>query len=147
MSDQLDDFTHSKIEELSERGNQYLEAKQFDQAIDSFNQAIGYLQGPAEDWEAATWLFGSLGDAYFLSGRSQAALQPLLDAVKCPGGIGNPFLHLRLGQVQFDIGNEILAVDELTRAYMATGKRIFEGEDPKYFTLLTKVLRKPTNGW
>jgi hypothetical protein len=23
----------------------------------------------------------------------------------CPGAIGNPFIHLRLGQAQFELGN------------------------------------------
>ena len=147
MSDELDDFTHAKITELSEKGNQCVEARRYDEAVNYFERAMEQLPDPIEKWEAATWLFGAIGDAYFLSGQSQKALQPLLDAMKCLGGIGNPFLHLRLGQVQFDLGNEILAADELARAYMAAGKQIFEGELPKYFALVTKTLRQPAGGW
>ncbi|SHM03275.1 hypothetical protein SAMN02746009_03838 [Hymenobacter psychrotolerans DSM 18569] len=54
----------------------------------------------------------------------------------CPDAIGNPLIHLRLGQVQYEMGNFAKAKDELMRAYMGQGEEIFEGEDEKYFTFL-----------
>ena len=105
------------------------------------------LPEPIENWKAATWFFAGIGDAYFLSGKYQAALRPLLDAMKCAGAIGNPFLHLRLGQVQFELENYILAADELARAYMGDGTRVFTGENPKYFEFLKTKLKEPPNGW
>jgi tetratricopeptide (TPR) repeat protein len=147
MSEGLDAFTHSMITRLSERGNQHIEDLEFDEAIDCFSKALDFLPEPLEKWEASSWLLGAIGDAYFLSGRSQEALQPLLDAMKCYKGVGNPFLHLRLGQTQFELGNDILAADELTRAYMGAGKEIFDGEDPKYFNLVKMKLRQPPSGW
>lgn len=58
----------------------------------------------------------------------------------CPGAIGNPFVHLRLGQCQFEIGNLERAAVELTRAYALKGDEMFSGEDPKYLAFLkTKI--------
>ena len=54
----------------------------------------------------------------------------------CPGGLGNPFLHLRLGQVLLDQGHDDLAADELMRAYMGAGAEIFESEDGRYLRFL-----------
>jgi hypothetical protein len=54
----------------------------------------------------------------------------------CPGGLGNPFLHLRFGQILFESGDHDLAADELIRAYMGAGDEIFENEDPKYLNFL-----------
>jgi hypothetical protein len=62
------------------------------------------------------------------------------NAVQCPGGLGNPFVHLRLGQAQFELGNLVKAADELTRGYMGAGLDIFMEDDPKYLEFLeTKI--------
>jgi hypothetical protein len=62
--------------------------------------------------------------------------------MRCPGAIGNPFLHLRLGQVQFELGDLTRAADELTRAYMGAGEDIFQEQAPKYFEFLkTRIQR------
>ena len=47
--------------------------------------------------------------------------------MRCSDALGNPFIHLQLGQCQFELGNEQIAADELTRAYVAEGNDIFEG--------------------
>ena len=147
MSQQLNDEVHAEVTESSARGNELLAEGQYQAAVSCFQQALDFLPKPIEQWEAASWLLGAIGDAYFLDGKSQSALKPLLAAMHCANGIGNPFLHLRLGQVQFDLGNEILGADELTRAYMGGGKELFDDEDPKYFALLKAVLIEPHDGW
>ena len=50
--------------------------------------------------------------------------------------LGNPFLHLRLGQSQYELGELDRAADELMRAYMGAGEDIFVSEDPKYRAFL-----------
>lgn len=54
----------------------------------------------------------------------------------CPAGIGNPFLHLRLGQVLLDVGDRERAADELARAYMGTNGDIFADQDGRYIEFL-----------
>ena len=144
---ELDDYTYSRIVAICEEGNNACHAGDFDRAIALFNEGLDMLPEPVEIWEAATWFFVGIGDAYFLSKRYKSALDTLLDAMHCPGAIGNPFVHLRLGQVQFELENYILATDELTRAYMGDGSKIFEGEDPKYFEFLKTQIREPLAGW
>ncbi len=147
MSEELSDTLHAEITQLSESGNALADEGKCDEAIHCFEQALDLLPEPIEKWSAACWLFTAIGDTYFLEGDYARAIQPLLDAMKCPGGIGNPFLHLRLGQTQLELGNDILAADELTRAYMGAGTEIFEGEAPKYLALVKSVLREPPGGW
>ena len=102
---------------------------------------------PKTDWEAATWLLGTIGNANFLAGDFEAGRDNLSTAMHCPGAIGNPFLHLRLGQCQLELGNHDRAADELARAYMAEGHRIFIGQDAKYLTFLKTRLDPPPGGW
>ncbi len=68
-------------------------------------------------------------------------------ATTCPDAIGNPFLHLRLGQCQFELADLDKASDELIRAYMGAGKDIFSQDDAKYFKFLTTQAKAPPEGW
>ncbi len=146
MSD-LPDNIHAEITRLSEQGNALADAGDCNAAVSCFEKALDHLPSPIEQWSAACWLFTAIGDMLFQSARYSEAIQPLLDAVKCAGGIGNPFLHLRLGQTQLELGHEVLAADELARAYMGAGKEIFEEEPSKYFTFVKSKLKPPAGGW
>jgi hypothetical protein len=66
--------------------------------------------------------------------------------MRCTGAIGNPFLHLRLGQVQFELGNHARAADELSRSYMGAGSEIFAKDDEKYFNFLKTKVSPPAGG-
>ncbi len=65
----------------------------------------------------------------------------------CPDAIGNPFLHLRLGQCQYELGDFDRSVQELMQAYMGGGREILEEDDLKYFKFLTERAKPPLNGW
>lgn len=64
------------------------------------------------------------------------ALNSFQNAVQCPGGLGNPYIHLRLGQLYFERHQLDNAADELTRAYMGGGIDIFMEDDPRYLAFL-----------
>jgi hypothetical protein len=97
--------------------------------------AYDVLPEPKIKWEAATWILAAIGDANFLGGDFVAGRDNLASAMHCPGAIGNPFLHLRLGQCQFELGLLDRAADELMRAYMGGGADVFD-EDLKYLRFL-----------
>lgn len=143
---ELSDSVHTEILRLSAEGDALAEEGDYAAAVASYTQAFNLLPVPKTDWEACTWLLTSIGDAHFNAKQYAQAKVALADAMHCPDAIGNPFIHLRLGQSQFELGNIAQANDELTRAYMAVGREIFEGEDPKYFKHLKTVLKPPANG-
>lgn len=101
-----------------------------------FREALDLVPEPLEEWEASTWLFTSIGDCFYSMGAFDEAIDALANATKCPDALGNPFIHLRLGQCYFEIKNEEKAADELMRAYMGDGAAIFEDEAPKYLEFL-----------
>ncbi len=111
------------------------------EAFQNYREALSILPDPVEDWEAATWILAAIGDLYFGILRFEKARTAFADAVTCPGGLGNPFIHLRLGQCQFELGEMHRAADELTRAYMGAGKDLFRSEDPKYFDFLKQQIK------
>lgn len=143
---ELSSEAYKRIQALCERGDQFAEKGNYAAAVELYWSAWDLLPEPQMEWEAATWILGSIGDANFMRGDYIAGQESLSLAMHCPDAIGNPFLHLRLGQCQFEIGNLDQAADELTRAHMAAGSDIFEGAE-KYFAFLMTRLQPPPAGW
>jgi tetratricopeptide (TPR) repeat protein len=139
-SQQLNDTVHQQILQLSKVGDACIDHDDYPGAITNFRAAFELIPQPFEEWEASTWLLASLGEAYFFNGEYEQAHAALAKAMHVPGAIGNSLIHLRLGQVQYELGNTKRAADELLRAYMAEGEEIFDGEDDKYFDFLKKAV-------
>ena len=135
---ELDEETHGRILRLSEAGDARMAARDPKAAIELFQGAFALVPEPYEEWDASLWLLAALGDAYFLDGQHEAARTAFAQAMRVPGAIGNPFLHLRVGEAQLERGDEGRAVDELLRAYMGAGEEIFADEDAKYLAFLRR---------
>mgnify|MGYP002628035491 CR=1 FL=1 len=144
---ELSQTIQDKINSLAELGDQYAEEGEFAEALDQYWTAWDLLPDPKTEWDAGLWLLVAIGDANFSVRDFAAGKDNLTTAMNCPEAPGNPFIHLRLGQCQFELGNKDEAADELTRAYMGVGSEIFEGEDDKYFEFLKTVLKPPADGW
>lgn len=140
IAKQLEYKLHQRILQLSKAGDESLAAGNYSQAIGQFRAAFALVPEPYQEWEASLWLLTALGEAYYFAGEYELARAVLTSVMHVPGAIGNAFVHLRLGQVQFELGNTQQAADELIRAYMGGGKEIFEEEDGKYVTFLQAFL-------
>jgi hypothetical protein len=123
-------------------GKLLLDADKPSEAFRVFLSGLELVPSPIENWNAAGWLLVAMGECAIRSGDYARAFPPLRDAMHCPGTIGNPWVHLRLGQVRFELG-DARAADELARAYMGGGRELFAGLDPKYFALVESVLQPP----
>ncbi|WP_156943147.1 hypothetical protein [Pseudogulbenkiania sp. MAI-1] len=95
---QLEEKLHQKISQLSECGNSLAAIGEYEQAKSKFLEAIKLLPQPHTDWPAATWLYTAIGDMHFHLKNREKTMKCFVNAVQCPGGLGNPFVHLRLGQ-------------------------------------------------
>jgi tetratricopeptide (TPR) repeat protein len=133
---EMDDALYQEIMKHCEEGDEAVEDDDYDRAIHAFQQAFDLIPEPYQEWEASTWVLFSLGEAQFFNEEYTAAKKSLAAVMHCPGAIGNPLIHLRLGQVQYELGNLVKAKDELMRAYMGQGEEIFDGEDEKYLAFL-----------
>src|SRR5262249_49245742 len=135
--------TIAAIRSKGDDGERRMAAGDFRGAFVLFVEALKLLPDPREQWNAAGWLLVALGENAIRAGSFQAAEGPLTDAMLCPGTIGNPWVHLRCGQTRFELGQMDRAGDELARAYMGGGREVFEGQDPKYFALVERLLQPP----
>jgi len=133
---ELSENLHAEIKEFCAHGDVLAEAGQFKEAIGAYNSAWKLIPEPKNQWEAATWVLAAIADAAFLGGFLQSAREAIEYGMTCPGAIGNPFMHLRFGQILLGLGERDRAADELMRAYMGAGAEIFERDDPKYLSFL-----------
>lgn len=139
---QMDDALHARIVEYTDQGNALCEEQEnYNGAIEHYQRALELIPEPIEEWEAATWVLVALGDCYFLLGEFERAHHYLTQAMYCPTAIGTAFIHLRLGQAQYELSNEARAKDELARAYILEGVELFADEDPKYLIFLRRFMR------
>jgi tetratricopeptide (TPR) repeat protein len=138
---ELDDELYDLILKLSEEGNVLYYRDEHEGALKKYKEALALVPEPQEDWEAALWCLVAIGDCLFLLGRFQEAHHYLTRSMHCPDALGNPFIHLRLGQVQYELGNVERAKDELGRAYMGGGPEQFSDEDPKYYAFLRQFMK------
>ena len=139
----LSDDLHEQITALSQEGDNLVNDNDYIGGLRKYHRAWALLPEPKEDWHAATWLLSAIGDAHFFARDFKNAIAALSNALRCPNGLGNPFVHLRLGESYFELGDVRAAQDELARAYMGSGLDIFKNEDPKYIAFLQSVLVPP----
>lgn len=135
-TNELPPKVHETIQCLCADGDKLAADKRFEDAISKYDRAWQHVPEPKNRWNASTWILAAIADAAFLSGYKTSAREALEYAMTCPAAIGNPFLHLRLGQVLYDAGEHDLAADELMRAYMGAGTELFEPEDAAYLAFL-----------
>ncbi|MDX8395048.1 MAG: hypothetical protein R8K22_01380, partial [Mariprofundaceae bacterium] len=137
--DDVNDPDNKKIIEANkkmDKAQSELDKDKCDKAIEKYKEALVLIPEPITDWEVSTWVYVAIGDARFKEMNYEKALMSFSNAICCPSGTGNPFIHLRLGQCEFELGDLIQALDELLRAYMGGGKDIFYEDDPKYYNFL-----------
>ncbi|SDD08269.1 Tetratricopeptide repeat-containing protein [Massilia sp. PDC64] len=127
---------HERIAELCKEGDALASVGNLEDARQKYIAALKLLPGEPRQWEAATWIYVSLGDVHFRSRDFDKAFKCFYNAVQCPKALGNPYIHLRLGQLYFEQHMLDKAADELTRAYMGGGISIFMEDDPKYLEFL-----------
>lgn len=137
---ELDDRLYELIQGLSEEGNVFADEGKYAEAKAKFKEALDLVPAPKVDWEAALWLYASIGDMCYMLGDYEACSDNMFDALNCPDGRVNPFVHIRLGQALYELGNMERAKEHLLRAYMLEGEDIFEGQDDKYFDLIKPIL-------
>lgn len=133
---QLSDSTYSEITTLSKQGDDLVKLGDLEAGKHKYVAALRLLPEDHREWEAATSLYVAIGDVHFRMKNYDKAFKCFFNAVQCPKGLGNPYIHLRLGQLYYEQENLEKAIEELTRAYMGAGIEIFMEDDPKYLEFL-----------
>lgn len=125
-----------KVTALSEEGDELVEAGNDAGAISVWRAAFALLPQPQDQWEAATWLLASIGEAQANMGEEEEALATFQRAAKTEDGLVNPFVQIMLGSLLFDHGRDEESEGPLLKAYEMEGEEIFEDFGLQYLEYL-----------
>ncbi len=129
------------ISDISTKAKSLAFAGRSNDAIAEYRKGLALLAPPVHSSEYAVMLFVGIGEIYYAQRDWDESLRYFGEAVRSEGGLGDPSIHFRLGQIRYEQGEIEKAKDELMRAYMGSGEIIFQGQDPKYFDLIKGHLR------
>jgi tetratricopeptide (TPR) repeat protein len=146
MPNEIPTEAYDSIKRLCSEGDGFFNAEKYPDAVEKYRQALKLIPLPIENYEAATWVWAAIGDAYFSMRNFSESADAFFRSLNCPGALENPFIYLRLGQSFFEAGQLERAANELTKAYMLGGREIFNDEEPKYFEYLKTQIRAPESG-
>jgi hypothetical protein len=130
----------ANVHALCKMADELAERKDFAAARMKYKEAEALLlslaDGDSLKTEASAWIYAAIGEVDCATGALDDALFSFKLASQCPGGWGAPLIHLRLGQLYLDRGDEENAALELSRAYRTGGLAVFIQEDAKYLEFL-----------
>lgn len=132
----LDPTAAEKILKLCQLGYQLFDEGDTKTALRRFYSAWNLLPKPQTQWEQAGWILTAMGDTYFAKGDFNNGKESLLSALHCPKALGNPIIHLRLGQCLFELGEVTLAQQQFQQVRQYGGEELIDKVDDKYRTLL-----------
>lgn len=115
----------------------------FKDALRLFYQAWLLLPKPQTDFDAAGWILTAIGDTYFRLGQFEQGREALSSALHCPGADRSAFIHLRLGQCLWELGQPDKALASLLQAYTTAPMGLFDTEDEKYSRAVAAALTQP----
>lgn len=135
----LDEAIARQLDAKVQAGNEHLDAGDAEAALASFQAGLDLLPEPKNDWVASAWLFASVANIHFEAGRWQEARDNFSAAKQSSSGLSNPFISLRLGQAEYELGNMAEAAHHLLYAQMRGPKGLLDDQDPKYRDLVERA--------
>ena len=138
----LDAALDKRVRQLCAEGYRIYDDCDYEQALRRFYQAWTLIPKPQTQFEASGWVLTAIGDAYFAKRNYRASIEALRSALFCPNTVGNPFVHLRLGQCYLEQENTEDADRHLARALYSGGPELFDREAPHYLNQARLALQR-----
>ena len=144
LVEELSEEIQAEMDDLAQKGNQLENEGRLAEAVAAWQAGLELIPEPQQFYGQTVWFLAAIGDVYFQQGEYRLAHE-CFDKARgnmTGEGYGNPFIMLRLGECCLEIGDEKNALENMLRAYMFEGEKIFapddDGEDDgaKYFEFL-----------
>lgn len=142
---EVDDILSQELDDLGEKGNILLEQGNMDEALKVWQSAIDMIPEPKSMQGETVWFEAAIGDIYFTKKAFNEAQLLFERALSNLSGEGiNPFVFMRNGECQYELGNKKLAKHFLIQAYGLEGEEIFKSEEQniKYLEFLLEEMKK-----
>ncbi len=128
------------IDTLIEKADKQMDYSAFKKAQKLYEQASEALAEPKEEQEQYLEIMAAIADCLSSQGKNGDAMKHLERVMIHPTAAENAYLHLRYGQIAFEVDKMELAERELKRALELGGKELFHGEYEDYYRCATGTL-------
>lgn len=127
-----------RIDKIAEQGNKLYELGNLSEALDKYVEGYNLIPEPKNTYSESSWFEVAIGDIYFDNKNYNEALLYYEKAKDNITGIGvnNPYILFKYGASAYKLNMKSKANEYLLRAYMLTGKDIFNDYDKEYFEFL-----------
>jgi hypothetical protein len=120
----------------------------FKDAYDILFKTYNSLPKNEMDGQIGRYLLIRIAHIYIYSKMWDEAMGMMVDIMHYPNSVGNPLLHLRVGQIALELKNRDIYQDNLSRALIMGGLDVFSDEDIKLKEIPLKLLKPPSeSGW
>ena len=137
----MDATTNSKIRQLCSQGEKLHKLGDYDRAVSKFYEALTLLP-KNERSQIATFLYVSIGEAYWCMEDYENAGESFCQAYECPGMSENAQITMRIGQFLAECEDMDNARDYLRHAVRLGGEELLLAEDHKYYEILHPAAKK-----
>ena len=123
----LSETIYAEIQDLAGQGNEAIDQGRLGDAITLWQSALQLLPTPASQWQAAFWLYASMGEAYYQLAAFNEAITMFNQAASYPEAGDNPYPYYMLGKCYWHLKHE-RAPEFLLKAYDLDGEGIFSAD-------------------
>ena len=139
-------FTAEERERITAAKN-LTQKKDFNKAYDIYFRLLSQIEDNEANKRKLRYIKIEIGQIYMYAEKWDSALQAFAEAIQDENSVGNPLLHLRIGQCAYNLENARIYEDNLSRALICGGLHIFENERNEYKETALKLLNPPACGW
>lgn len=129
---EMDSNLQAQINKIAKDGDAQANKGNWAGQIEKYREIWDLIPEPKHEWDGGTWILGGIAEAYFQMKELESAKQFFNQSLKCHRGEENSFLHLRLGEINFDEKNLERARIHLKKAWDLSEGRAFAGEPKRY---------------
>lgn len=133
---------YKEVSKLYGKGDLLIAQGDYKSAVEMYKKALSKLPEPIEQWDEGKWIYGAIGNGYYMSQNYELALEYFFKALSYEDVSDNLFIVLRVGQCYFDTENMKMAEEYLMKAYNLAGDIAFEREDVKYMKFVKSIKKK-----
>jgi hypothetical protein len=130
-----------QVDALCEQGNELQQEGDFAAAYDQFAAALALVPADEQLGPTGAWIYIALADVLFCA-HKYAEARRYIDLGILAGGFATPYAHLLRGQILLELGDDGCS-DELLRALLLGGEKLFQFGAAKYWDHVTARARPP----
>jgi len=136
MVKDLDKTVDDSIMAEIDKAYQLKKAGRWEEAEKHYLHSWELFPEPQHGWSVSQMTLTIIAKFYLEWKQYEKAKRWALEVFKCEVNPGNGMPYFFLGKIHYEAGETEEARKQFEKAFEVSGRRVFQGEDPKYFKFL-----------